>query len=85
MAAISAACSSERSPANASRDLAGSMKNSVAVPPSAVGYCRGTSALFSTLSFEPASTSPEALALVRRERRDEDEADDVLGSVPRHW
>ena len=58
VAAISAACWSERSPANASRAFAGSMENSVAEPPLAVGYVRGTSALFRTLSFEPASTAP---------------------------
>ena len=57
-AAISPACSSETSPAKASRTLAGSIANSVADLPSAVGYCRGTSALLRTLSFDDASTAP---------------------------
>ena len=59
MAPISAASRSERSPAKASWTFAGSIENSVADPPSPVGYCRGTSAVFRTLSFEAASASPK--------------------------
>ena len=55
---MSAMSSSERSDANASRTFAGAIENSVRDPPSPVGYCRGTSALFSTLSFESAAAAP---------------------------
>ena len=56
---MTAACSAGRSAANASRNFAGSIANSTAVcAPSPLGYCSGTSALLSTLSREPASTSP---------------------------
>jgi hypothetical protein len=61
VAAINAVSSGGRSPANASWNLSGSITNSAAVPPPlTVGNCRGTSALFSTLSFEPASACPSA-------------------------
>jgi hypothetical protein len=52
VAAISAICWSDRSPANASRVFGGSIENSVAVP-SAVGYWCETSAEKSTLSLDP--------------------------------
>src|SRR5262249_39547194 len=57
MAAITAACASDRSAANASWVFEGAIENSVPVPLPA-GYWCGTRAEFSTLSFDPAVTSP---------------------------
>jgi hypothetical protein len=57
VAAITAVCSGGRSAANASRNFAGSIANSAAMP-SPSGYWSGTSAVIRTLSLEVASTSP---------------------------
>src|SRR4029453_9206636 len=57
VAAMIAACVGGKSAANASWNFAGSIANSVAVPPFS-GYWGGTSAEFRTLSFESFSTSP---------------------------
>ena len=80
VAAISAAWAAGRSAANAARNFAGLIVNSVAVcDPFPVGYWSGTNASFRTLSFDVLSTSPRSLSVFGREGRDEDEADDVLG------
>ena len=76
MVPINAACASVRSPANASRAFAGSIKNSVPVP-LPVGYWCGTNAVPSTLSLEVAGDVAQLLAFVGREGGHEDEADDV--------
>src|SRR5690242_8019736 len=58
VAAMTAACSSDRSAAKASWNLAGSMANSTAVPvPCPAGYCSWSRAVFRTLSVEPPSMS----------------------------